>query len=153
MSDENSGDVDLFGDPWKAPKDRRGRRSHRWNKQTAENIAVLRASGLTVELIAARVGLSEPTLRKYYFWELDEGADLAQAVLNEAMWKKAMAGNVGAARYIREEFGSGRSKDAANRVRRREAKEPPLGKKEARLQRATDVQGKYAPPPAPTRLQ
>lgn len=149
MSDENAGLTDLWGDPWTPPKDRRGRKSHKWLKQVAENVAVLKASGLTVELIASRIGLSEPTLRKYYFRELDEGADLAQAVLNEAMWKKALAGNVGAARYIREEFGRGTAKVAANRVRDRDPVPAPMGKKEERKAAAGRVGGRFATPEAP----
>ncbi|QBQ49081.1 hypothetical protein [Brevundimonas naejangsanensis] len=152
MSDENEGDVDLWGDPWTPPKDRRGRKRHRWMKQIAENIAVLKASGLTVEVIASRIGLSEPTLRKYYFRELEEGADLAQAVLNEAMWRKAIAGNVSAARYIREEFGKGPAKAAANRVRQREEKAPALGVKAERQAAAERVGGIFATP-APPKLQ
>ncbi|MNU34510.1 hypothetical protein D3C71_230930 [compost metagenome] len=149
MGDENAELTDLWGDPWTPPKDRRGRKSHRWLKQVAENVAVLKASGLTVELIASRIGLSEPTLRKYYFRELDEGAGLAQAVLNEAMWKKALAGNVGAARYIREEFGKGDVKTAANRVREREQAPVALGKKEERKAAAGRVSGRFATPAAP----
>lgn len=153
MSDENEGPVDLFGDPWREPKDQRGRKRHKWGKQVAENIAVLKASGHTVEMIASRVGLSEPTLRKYYLRELSEGADLAQARLAEVMWQKAMAGNVSAARFVREEFGKGPANDAANRVRQRAAaKQPALGKKEQRLEDAAGVTGLYAPRSAP-RLQ
>lgn len=153
MSDENEGPVDLLGDPWREPKDQRGRKRHRWNKQIAENIAVLKASGHTVELIASRVGLSEPTLRKYYLRELDEGADLARAALKEAMWRKAMAGNVGAARYLDMKFSEGEARDAANRVRGREKAEPKKGKKEELLEAAHEVGGLYAAPPPPERLQ
>jgi hypothetical protein len=153
MSDEIEGDVDLWGDPWTPPKDRRGRKRHRWLKQVAENVAVLKASGQTVEVIASRIGLSEPTLRKYYFRELEEGADLAQAVLNEAMWRKAINGNVSAARYIREEFGKGPAKAAANRVRHREVKEVPMGKKAERQAAAERVGGLYATPAPPQAKQ
>jgi len=152
MSDENGEAVDLLGDPWREPKDQRGRKRHKWNKQVAENIAVLKAAGHTVEMIASRVGLSEPTLRKYYFRELTEGADLAQARLAEVMWQKAMDGNVSAARFVREAFGKGDVTDAANRVRQRALADPKKGKKEQRLEDAAGVTGLYAPRPAP-RLQ
>ncbi|WP_312814431.1 hypothetical protein [Brevundimonas sp.] len=152
MSDENCEAVDLLGDPWREPKDQRGRKRHKWNKQVAENIAVLKAAGHTVEMIASRVGLSEPTLRKYYLRELTEGADLAQARLAEVMWQKAMDGNVGAARFVREAFGKGDLTDAANRVREREPRAVKKGKKEQLMDAAAGVTGLYAPP-QPPRLQ
>ena len=150
MADENAGDVDLWGDPWTPPKSTRGRKRHKRLAQIAENVAVLRAIPLTVEEIAARVGLSEPTLRKYYFRELEEGPTLAKAVLTEAMWKKAKAGNVSAARYIREEFSKGDAKAAEARIKDRPAvREEPLGKKEERLNAARQVAGRFATPSGP----
>lgn len=107
MSDENGQATDLLGDPWTEARDPRGRKRHRRLPQIAEKVAVLRASDLTVEEIAARVGLSEPTLRRYYFRELKSGPALAKSLIVEAMYAKAKAGNVSAARFIREEFSRG----------------------------------------------
>jgi AraC-like DNA-binding protein len=153
MGDENPPVTDLLGDPWSEPRDARGRKRHKRIPQVAEKVAVLRASGLTVEKIALRVGLSEPTLRKYYLRELEDGPAFAQAVLNEAMWAKALAGNVGAARYIREEFGKGDAKAADQRVADRADRavgiEPVLGKKAERQAAAGRVTGRFATPSAP----
>lgn len=153
MGDEIPPLTDLLGDPWSEPRDARGRKRHKRIAQVAENVAILRASGLTVEVIAARVGLSAPTLRKYYLRELEEGPALAQAVLTEAMWRKAKDGNVGAARYIREEFGKGDAKAAGDRVAERAAsvaeREPVLGKKAERQAAAGRVSGRFATPSAP----
>lgn len=152
MAEESEGPKDLFGDPWVAPRDPRGRKRHRRNPQIAEKVGVLKAAGHTVEAISLRVGLSEPTLRKYYLRELEGGADLAKALLNEKMWEKAMAGNVSAARYVREEFGKGEEREADRSVRSRTPQEPretPLGKKEERQAAAMLVEGRYATPPAP----
>lgn len=155
MADENSGPTDLLGDPWSEPRDARGRKRHKRIAQIAEKVAVLRASGLTVEKIALRVGLSEPTLRKYYLRELEDGPAFAQAVLNEAMWAKALAGNVGAARYIREEFGKGDAKAADQRLgeraerTERTERQPVLGKKAERQAAAGRVGGRFATPAAP----
>ncbi|MNS00523.1 hypothetical protein D3C72_317830 [compost metagenome] len=66
------------------------------------------------------------------------------------MWRKAINGNVSAARYIREEFGKGPAKAAANRVRQREVKEAPMGKKAERQAAAERVGGVYATPAPPT---
>lgn len=151
MSDENGGLTDLWGNPWTPEPDPRGRKRYKHSPQVAENISVLRAAGLTVEQIAARVGLSEPTLRKYYFRELDDGAVLAEAVLTEAMWKKAREGNVSAARFIRETFKHGDAAEADRRVtsRARPVREEPVGKKEERLRAAQQVTGRFAPPSGP----
>lgn len=128
MSAENAPPKDLLGDPWTELKDPRGRKRHKRSPQVAERVAFLRASDMAVEDIAARIGLSEPTLRKYYFRELTAGPALAKAVLLEAMWDKAKAGNVSAANFVRAEFEKG---DTAVPVARqpREKAEPPLGKK------------------------
>lgn len=149
MTDENAGAVDLLGDPWTPPRDPRGRKRHKRSAQIAENVALHKASGLTVEQIAARLGISEPTLRKYYFRELEDGAALAQAVLNEAMWSKALAGNVGAARFMREAMTRGEAKAADQRVRARTPKDEPVGKKAERQAAAERVGGRFAVPAAP----
>lgn len=151
MADENGGLTDLWGNPWTPEPDPRGRKRHKRSPQVAENVSVLRAAGLTVEQIAARIGLSEPTLRKYYFRELDDGAVLAEAVLTEAMWKKAREGNVSAARFIRETFKQGDAVEADRRVssRARPVREEAVGKKEERLQAARQVTGRFAPPAGP----
>lgn len=102
-------------------------------------IAVLRATGSTVDQIVKRVGLSEPTLRKYYLRELDGGSDLARQVLISSMWAKALAGNVAAARFIREEFPKGDA-EAFLRQARANPNAPPasakVGKKDAANQAA-----------------
>lgn len=136
MVDESEGLKDLLGDPWVPPRDPRGRKRHRRLPQIAEKVGVLRGLGHTVEQIALRLGLSVPTLRKYYFRELDQGADLAEAVLNEKLWERAMAGSVPAMRLLREAMTRGR---AAVPVARRPAAEKP-GKKE---QAALDAQSAH----------
>jgi hypothetical protein len=125
---EDSGEArDLFGDPWTPPRDPRGRKRHRRLPQVAEKVAVLRAAGLKETAIALRIGLSEPTLRKYYFRELAEGETLARAVLIEGLWAEAKTGKAAAARIILEEFDKGR---AAVPVSRRDpSKVEKLGKK------------------------
>lgn len=149
MADENEGLSDLWGNPWTPEPDPRGRKRHKRSVQVAENVSVLKATGLTVEAIAARLNLSEPTLRKYYFRELEDGATLAQAVLNEAMWKKAKDGNVSAAKYIREAFEKGDAKSAERRVEAREPKAAPMGVKAERQEAAKRIGGRFATPEPP----
>ncbi|MCA6311245.1 hypothetical protein [Phenylobacterium sp.] len=134
MSD-NPEAVDLFGDPWGEARGRGGRKRHRRLPQVAEKIGVMRATGATVEDVASALGLSEPTLRKYYFRELSEGAQIARRVLVEAMWKKAIEGNVSAAKFIRDEFPKGDAEAFVNASRPAQTGAAPLatttGKKEA----------------------
>lgn len=117
-------------------------------------------AGETVEAVALRLGLSEPTLRKYYFRELEQGPALARQVLVERMYAKAMDGSVAAARFIREELEKGEAARAAASIAAREkaAGAAPqakaagkVGKKEERQLAAERVQGLYAPPKPPTR--
>jgi hypothetical protein len=131
MSAKTSPPTDLLGDPWTEPRDPRGRKRHKRTAEIAEKVGLLRAADMTVEDIAARVGLSEPTLRKYYFRELGDGPAVARALVLEAMFDKAKAGNVSAARLMLAEFDKG---DTAPPIRPQAAepaarKEPPLGKK------------------------
>lgn len=140
MAEDSEQPCDLFGDPWSPPRDPRGRKRHKRIPQLAEKVAVLRGAGLTPANIALRVGLSEPTLRKYYFRELEEGATLARAVLVESLWAKAKSGSAAAARMIREEFDKGQAAIPVSRRRTDEAKPEKLGKK---AQAAVDAQSAH----------
>lgn len=156
--------TDLLGDPWTPPRDPRGRKRHKRLPQIAEKIGLLRATGATEEAIAASVGLSVPTMKKYYFRELAEGPALALAVLDAKMWQKAMDGNVSAAKYIRERFKDGDASLAGARARSRamnpaapDGQEQPaakLGKKAERQAQAEKVagHGRFATSKPPVRL-
>ena len=121
----------------------------------------MRATGATVEAIAGRLGLSEPTLRKYYFRELRSGAEIARQVLIEAMWNKALGGNVSAANFIRQELARGEAEAFVTSSRPAQTPKPtPLGKKEAaQLAATTAGQGTdwgddlLAPDTAPATIQ
>lgn len=155
MGDENEGLVDLWGEPWTPEPDPRGRKRHKRSVELAEKIAVLRATPLTEDEIAARVGLDPKTLRKYYSRELREGPALAKAVLTEAIWAKAKAGNVAAARFIMDQFNSGEEARADQRARERprEPTPPVRGKKEEAQVAAESVGGRFATPPPPGLIQ
>ncbi|MFZ4605166.1 MAG: hypothetical protein ACOYM5_02810 [Caulobacter sp.] len=132
MAEKSDPPVDLLGDPWTPPRDPRGRKRHKRSPQIAEKIALFRATGLTVEQIACRSGLSEPTLRKYYFRELENADALARSVLVEAMYDKAKSGVVGAARFLREEFERGEvAVPVAKQLRPAAEAHEKLGKKAA----------------------
>lgn len=104
-----------------------------------------------------------PTLRKYYLRELTEGPALAQALVDRTMYRKAMTGNVSAAKYVRDRFKDGDASLAAQRMKAKAeaattSDAPPaekLGKKAERLAVAEGLasEGKFAPPPAPGSLK
>lgn len=131
MSAKNPPPTDLLGDPWTELRDPRGRKRHKRSPQIAEKVGLLRASDMTVEDIAARVGLSEPTLRKYYFRELGDGPAVAKALVLEALFEKAKGGNVSAARLMLAQFEKGETAPplAKQPTEAAPKKEPPLGKK------------------------
>jgi hypothetical protein len=125
MAEENSVEVDLWGDPWTQPRDARGRKRHRRVPQIAEKVALLSAAGMNAEDIAARSGISAPTLRKYYFRELSNGTVLAKAALLEVAYGEAKKGKISAATYVRDEI------ERAEFRTRREDKPEKIGKKAA----------------------
>jgi hypothetical protein len=118
--------LDLLGDPVRPYVDPRGRPKVRVDNELRRRVAVLAAGGMTQAVIADVVGLSEPTLRQYFFAELHEGKAAKRAEVIEAMFEAAKAGNVTAQRAF---LGLGEKGDMSAPPRRRAA-EPKLGKKE-----------------------
>jgi hypothetical protein len=92
----------------------------------------LRSTDMAIEAIAAQVGLSEPTLRKYYLRELEKGPDLARGRVIEAMYAKAIGGNVTAQRAYLQLTEKGQGIPPPARTRKpAEPKPEALGKKAA----------------------
>jgi len=149
---ENSEGTDLFGEPLRPVPDKRGRRKLRFPEQVYEKVEVLAAGGLSQDDIADAVGVSAPTLRKYFRPELGKAAARQRARVLGILATAAEGGNVSAAKaYLAEIDKHG----AAAALRERERRPAPTpgrkGKKEERQAAAEAVAqgGKYAPPPAP----
>ena len=133
--------VDLFGDVTTLPSGRRGRPSHRWSQSNANRVIMGQAMGYTDEEIAAGLGVSLPTLRKYYFSELKRRQmqrtrfELWRA---ETLAEQARTGNVGAMKELgklmerRDQFLA----DAQFRDEGDDAPAAKLGKKEQARQDA-----------------
>jgi hypothetical protein len=146
---EKSGPVlDLLGDPWSPPRDPRGRKRHRVTPQGRENVAQLKGAGASDDDIALQLGLSLPTLRKYYFRELSHGRSLARNEIVQALYAKAKAGNVTAMKAYLAETSKTEAAEVAYRAPSASAAKP--GKKEERQAAAEEVGGIFAPgaPPA-----
>jgi len=151
MSD-NSGQVDLLGDPVRPLPDKRGRRKLRFPVQVYEQVEVLSATNMSQEDIADAVGISAPTLRKYFRQELDKGPARQRARVLKKLAEQAEGGNVSAIKVYLAELDKQRA-IAALREREKSPQPESVGKKELR-QRAADhvaaAGGKYATPPPPS---
>lgn len=65
-----------------------------------ERVSIAASGGLTHDVIAAAIGISVPTLRKYFSDELTAGACGKRVEVLEALHAAAMRGNVTAQRAI-----------------------------------------------------
>lgn len=95
---------DLFGDPYVPKPTRRGRPRHEVSKKTRNRVSMLVALGWANPRIAGVLGITLPTLHKYYFYELNQrqvARDKLDARRIELAWEMAEGGNVAALR----EFG------------------------------------------------
>ena len=131
--------LDLFGDPIPEGWGKRGRPQHVPTDRNRNKVMVLLAAGWAPARIAGALGITGPTLRKHYFFELRQAAsmrDRLKALHLQSLVEETKKGNVAAAkelgrlldRWDAAEFGIGASRDED------EAPDPPrrraLGKKE-----------------------
>lgn len=151
---EDSGPKDLLGDPLRELPDKRGRRKLRFPDEVYEKVEVLSAGNLTQEEIADAIGVSVPSLRKYFRPELDKALSRQKAEALSLLAAQARKGNVSAIKAWNAELDKQR---AAGALRERERPAPRAsaarkGKKEERQEAADSVAaagGKYAPGAAP----
>jgi hypothetical protein len=90
---------DLFGNPWIESPARRGRPPHVVTTRTRNRVSMLLALGWSTPRIAAALGVTLPTLRKHYFYELRQqevARDRLELRRLELAWELAEGGNVGA---------------------------------------------------------
>lgn len=104
MTQEFSGDVDLFGDPVYRSNGKRGRPAHEWTIRNSNKVKMLLAVGWSNQRIANSIYVSLPTLRKHYFSELkvrDIMRDRMVARQFELVLEAAESGNVAAMKELR----------------------------------------------------
>jgi hypothetical protein len=90
---------DLFGNPFVERPTKRGRPPHDVTPKTRNRVSMLVALGWTNPRISAAMGVTLPTLHKYYFYELRQrevARDRLELRRLEMAWDMAEAGNVGA---------------------------------------------------------
>lgn len=137
---------DLFGGVTTLPSGRRGRPSHRWSQSNADRVILGLALGYSDEQIASGLGVSVPTLRKYYFSDLKRREmqrtrfELWRA---EVLAKEAGEGNVGAMRELGKIVEKRDRRLAEERMKGAgdgQASTAPVGKKEAARRRAEKLE-------------
>lgn len=142
MAEEFSGDVDLFGDPYRLPSGKRGRPAHVWTMKNSNKIKLLLALGWSNSRIAGALDITQPTLRKYYFSELRARMimrDRLDARRFEQMMDAANTGNVAAMKALEKMLEKSDLMQMAGKFdpvpekSPEEAKSKPLGKKEQQL--------------------
>lgn len=116
-----------------------GRRRHVVSERHREKVAILAAAGMSETAIATAVGISVPTLRRYYASELEIGPAVKRAEVVTALYRTAIGGNVAAQKAVLEIFdrASLEAMDNAFTGTPAEPKPERLGKKE-QAQRAAD---------------
>lgn len=77
-----------------AEKKSRGRPEFVATDEDREKVRVLKAGGMSNEAIAEAIGISEPTLRKHFSFDLEMGAAKVTADILMARYRAAMGGNV-----------------------------------------------------------
>lgn len=134
--EEKSGDGeverDLLGDPIKAIRDPRGRRSavgsEGIRKEVQRVVMSLKAAGQSQEQIAEYLRMDVKTLRKYFSRELDHGATLLEGLAMQVLVKRMLDGSVSAAKQVLAIAGP---RSAPQTGKGAGAKPEPLGKKAA----------------------
>lgn len=159
MTDNFSGNVDLFGVPIPARRAKRGRPEHVWTQENSNKVNLLFATGHEPKECAAALGISMPTFRKHYFFEMEgfAAAEIKLRAKNLAnLATKAEEGSVAAIKELDQQIERGNlrklSRDVSKRNDQTAAKPPKKGKKEIQLDQAHAVEGKFAPRQAPALL-
>lgn len=156
MAQENLG-TDLFGDPFLAPREGRGRPAHKPTVESRNKVLLCLVRGLAVKDVAAVLGITTPTLRLHYFSELQQrkvaGLRMEMRQL-ERLNAQAEQGNVGAERELAKRIDALRQRDRhrATAPAPTEAAQKKLGKKASAEKAARDQRGLYEPPAPPSAL-
>jgi hypothetical protein len=93
---EDSGPLDLLGDPMREPDETRGRPAITITQEMRKRVSILRAAGMEYSDIAAVLGHSESWLRTHFLHELRFGAAMRRAEVIESTYGAALKGNVAA---------------------------------------------------------
>jgi predicted transcriptional regulator len=138
-------DIDMFGNPSRPLRDRRGRPSFAKSKENQEFVAVRAAAGWSQNRIADALGCDDDTLRKHFSGELENGRMIVEGVMLDVLMRKVREGHVPSIRQLQERMDATapaaphKKKDEASSEDKKVAK----GKKEQRLDDAQNVPDEY----------
>lgn len=158
MDQEISGDVDLFGCPVLVREAKRGRPEHVRTPESAKRVSMLFAIGRSVEAVAAAIGVTQPTLRKHYFSEVQQRQALLDRLEADQLAKlfdQSANGSTAATKALLDRCDDARAARFAAAVvkdRRQADKPAPKGKKEQQREAAGKVGGRFGPREAPSLL-
>ena len=153
-----SGEVDLFGCPVLIRESKRGRPVHERTPENAKRVSMLFAMGRDVADVALAMGLSQPTLRKHYFSEVEQRKamlDRLEADQLAKLFDQSENGSTAATKALLDRCDDARSARFAAAVikdRRPTDKPAAKGKKEQQREAADNVAGRFAPREAPSLL-
>lgn len=84
------------------PEDRKpmGRKPHEPNADMARKVKTMAAMGINTTDIGKVIGLSAPTITKYYMQELETGQIEALALVAQSLHRQALKGHVTACIFI-----------------------------------------------------
>jgi hypothetical protein len=80
---------DLLGDPWTAPKDPAGRKSHKPRDEQKAMVEAMSGFGVPQDEIAKILRIDAKTLRKRYAEQLERGSALANAKVAQNLFRIA----------------------------------------------------------------
>lgn len=146
-------DFDMLGDPIPENFGQRGKPPHVVTEEKRKLVIQLAAFDYTKAQIAAALGITKPTLRKYYLSELKKKDDALLIVRAKALshlMKQVEAGSVSAiSKYLDRLDKHERKVMAEEMASSKPEKKIYVGKKQKAREDAAGHKGKYAPPSAP----
>lgn len=134
--------LDLFGDPVPLNRGGKGRPAHVATAENRAKVTLLLATGRKPIEVAGAMGITQPTLYKHYFNELEQRKSARLRVEGNmllALAKQATSGNVGAAKRLLDRLDKAALGNAAPAQQAKQSKADPVGKKEQQRQRAYEA--------------
>jgi predicted transcriptional regulator len=129
----------------------RGRPSFKPTAAHSRKVEELLACGMSQEDISRVLGITKPTLEKYFPEEIATGAARKRAELYGLMWKGARKGSASAQRRLYDIVSVAAAAESLEARAHPEQERAPVrrGKKEEQQAAAENVVGKYVPPAPP----
>lgn len=158
MDREILGEVDLFGCPVLVREAKRGRPEHVRTPENAKRVSMLFAMGRDVADVALAMGISQPTLRKHYFSEVEQRKALLDRLEADQLAKlfdQSANGSTAATKALLDRCDDARAaRFAAAVIKDRRPADKPVakGKKEQQREAAGSVAGRFGPREAPPSL-